>query len=54
MFIALVLVVGALLGRLYPTLIRSVTRAGGRGVGVASYLMGGIAAVWLFGRVLAF
>jgi hydrogenase/urease accessory protein HupE len=54
LFIALVLVVGALLGRLSPTLIRSVTRAGGRGLGVASYLMGGIAAVWLFGRVLAF
>ena len=54
LFIALVLVVGALLGRLYPLLMQSVTRPGGRGLGVTSYLMGGIAAVWFVGRVAAF
>ena len=54
LFIALVLVVGALLGRLYPLLMRSATRPGGRGLGVTSYLMGGIAAVWFVGRVAAF
>ena len=54
MFIAMVLVVGALLGRLYPWLVGSVTRPGGRGLGVASYLMGGIAAAWFVGRVAAF
>ncbi len=35
-------------------LVGSVTRPGGRGLGVASYLMGGIAAVWFVGRVAAF
>ena len=54
LFIALVLVVGALLGRLYPLVMRQRTRPGGRGLGVASYLMGGIAAVWFVGRVAAF
>ncbi len=54
LFIALVLVVGALLARLYPLVIGSVTRPGGRGLGMASYLMGGIAAVWFVGRVAAF
>jgi hydrogenase/urease accessory protein HupE len=54
MFIALVLVVGALLGRLYPLMVRSLTRPGGRGLGLTSYLMGGVAAAWLVGRVAAF
>lgn len=54
LFIAMVLVVGALLGRLYPLLVGSVTRPGGRGLGVTSYLMGGIAAVWVVGRVAVF
>jgi hydrogenase/urease accessory protein HupE len=54
LFIALVLVVGALLARLYPHLVRSMTRPGGRGLGVTSYLMGGIAAAWLVARVAAF
>jgi HupE / UreJ protein len=54
MFIALVLVVGALLGRLYPIMVAAVTRPGGRGLGALSYGMGGIAAVWFVGRVAAF
>jgi hydrogenase/urease accessory protein HupE len=53
-FVGLVLVAGALLGRLYPRLVGSVTRPGGRGLGVTSYLMGGMAAVWFVGRVAAF
>jgi hydrogenase/urease accessory protein HupE len=54
LFILVVLVTGGLLGRLYPALVRSVTRPGGRGLGVTSYLMGGTAAVWFVGRVAAF
>jgi hypothetical protein len=54
MFIALVLVVGALLGRLYPALMAAATRPGGRGLGTAGYLMGGTAAVWFVGRIAAF
>lgn len=54
MFILVVLATGTLLGQLYPALIGSVTRSGGRGLGVASYLMGGMAAVWFVGRVAAF
>jgi hypothetical protein len=54
MFIALVLVVGGLLGRLYPLMVAGVTRPGGRGLGAVSYGMGGIAAVWFVGRVAAF
>ncbi len=53
-FIALVLVAGALLGRLYPRLVGSITRTGGRGLGAVSYLLGGMAAVWFVGRVAAF
>jgi hypothetical protein len=45
---------GALLARLYPLVMRDATRSGGRGLGVTSYLMGGIAAVWFVGRVAAF
>ena len=54
LFIALVLAIGALLGRLYPFLVRSMTRPGGRGLGLTSYLMGGVAAAWLVGRMAAF
>lgn len=54
MFIALVLVLGALLGRLYPLLVAAATRPGGRGLGAVSYAMGGIAAVWFVGRVASF
>lgn len=54
MFIALVLVVGALLGRLYPLMVAGATRPGGRGLGALSYSMGGIAAAWFVGRVAAF
>jgi hypothetical protein len=54
LFIALVLVVGALLGRLYPLLVHSVTGPGRRGLRVTSYLMGSLAAVWFVGRVAAF
>ena len=54
LFILVVLVTGALLGRLYPALVQSITRPGGRGLGVTSYLMGRTAAVWFVGRVAAF
>lgn len=54
MFIALVLVAGALLARLYPRLVGSVTRPGATGLRVTSYLMGGIAAAWFVARVAAF
>ena len=54
LFIGLVLVTGALFWRLYPRLIGSISRPGGRGLGATSYLMGGIAATWLVGRVAGF
>lgn len=54
MFIALVVAVGVLLGRLYPVLMASVRRPGGWGIGTAGYAMGGVAAVWFIGRVAAF
>jgi HupE / UreJ protein len=54
MFIGMVLVAGAALGRLYPRVMASVRRPGGRGMGAASYLMGGMAAIWFVGRVAAF
>jgi hypothetical protein len=52
LFIALVLVVGGLLGRLYPAMMAGAGRPGG--LGAASYLMGSVAAVWFVGRVAAF
>jgi hydrogenase/urease accessory protein HupE len=54
LFIALVLTAGALLSRLYPAAIAAATRPGGRGVGVTSYLMGSVAAVWFVGRLAVF
>ncbi len=54
MFIAMVLVLGALLGRLYPLLVAAVTRLGGRGLGAVSYAMGGLAAVWFVQRLAVF
>jgi hydrogenase/urease accessory protein HupE len=54
MFIAMVLVVGALLRRLYPAAMAWATRPGGRGIGAAGYAMGSIAAVWFVGRVAVF
>jgi len=54
MFIALVLAVGALAARLAPVLAVPAARPGGRGIGTASYLMGGVAAVWFIGRLAAF
>jgi hydrogenase/urease accessory protein HupE len=54
MFIAAVIAVGALLGRLYPLLVTSLTRAGGRGLGMTSYAMGAIAAVWFVERLAAY
>jgi hydrogenase/urease accessory protein HupE len=54
MFIALVLVAGALLGRLYPRLVDGMVRPGGRGLGATGYLLGGLAAFWFVGRVAAF
>ena len=53
MFIALVLAVGALAARLAPVLAVAAARPGGRGIGTASYLMGGVAAVWFIGRLAA-
>lgn len=54
MFVALVLAVGACLARLYPLVVRSLSTPHGRGLGVISYAMGGIAAVWFIERVAAF
>jgi hydrogenase/urease accessory protein HupE len=54
LFIALVLTAGALLARLYPAATTSATRPGGRVIGVTSYLMGGIAAVWFVDRMAVF
>lgn len=54
MFVALVLVTGALLARLYPVLVRSLTTPHGRGLGVLGYGIGGTAAVWFVQRVAAF
>lgn len=54
LFIGLVLVVGALLARLYPAAIAAAVRPGGRGLGAASYLMGCIAAFWFIGRIAVF
>lgn len=53
-FIALVMVVGVLLGRLYPQTMSAARRPGGLGIGAAGYTMGGIAAFWFIGRVVAF
>jgi hypothetical protein len=53
-FIALVVTVGVLLGRLYPGVMAAARRPGGWGIGAASYAMGGVAAVWFVGRVAAF
>lgn len=54
MFIALVLILGALLGRLYTRLVPSLSTPGGRGLAVVSYAMGGISAVWFVSRLAAF
>jgi hypothetical protein len=53
-FIALVVTVGVLLGRLYPGLMAAARRPGGWGIGTAGYAMGGVAAFWFVGRVAAF
>jgi hydrogenase/urease accessory protein HupE len=50
LFIALVLVVGALLRRLHPAAMAAATRPGGRVIGAASC----IAAVWFVARVAVF
>jgi hypothetical protein len=54
MFIALVLVVGALLARLYPVLMSAAAWPGGPSRGIAAYAMGCIAAVWFVERLIAF
>jgi len=54
LFVALVLVVGALLGRLYAGLVASVRAPGGRGHALVSYALGGVAAVWFVERLTAF
>ena len=54
MFIALVVVVGVLLGRLYPVLMAAARRPGGWGIGATSYAMGGVAAFWFVGRIAVF
>lgn len=54
LFVALVLVSGACLARLYPLLVRSLSAPHGRGLGVTSYAMGGIAALWFIERVAGF
>jgi hypothetical protein len=54
MFITVVLMTGALLGRLYPAMMAAARRPGGWGIGATSYAMGGVAAVWFVGRVAAF
>jgi hypothetical protein len=53
-FIALVVTVGVLLGRLYPGLMAAARRPGGWSIGAAGYAMGGVAAFWFVGRVAAF
>ena len=53
-FIAVVLVSGALLARIYPMMMRAAARPGGRTLGATSYLLGGIAGVWFVGRIAAF
>jgi hypothetical protein len=53
-FIALVVTVGVLLGRLYPGLMAAARRPGGWGIATAGYAMGGVAAFWFVGRVAAF
>ena len=52
-FIAMVLLVGLLLGRLYPSTMAAARRPGGLGLGVSGYAMGGIAAFWFVGRIAA-
>jgi hypothetical protein len=54
LFIGLVLVTGALLARLYPIVMARSLQPGGRALGVTSYMMGGVAAVWFIGRIAAF
>lgn len=53
-FIAVVLTVGALLGRLYSRVMVAARRRGGRGIATAGYAMGGVAAIWFVDRLAAF
>lgn len=50
LFIALVLVVGAFLARLYPMMMAAAGRRGGLALGTTSYMVGGVAAYWFFAR----
>lgn len=54
LFIAAVLLVGALLARLYPVLVSAAARPGGAGRSITAYAMGSVAAVWFVGRVAVF
>jgi hypothetical protein len=54
LFIILVIVVGTLLGRLYPATVASAKKPGGVGLKAASYLMGASAATWFVARVATF
>ena len=54
LFVAVVLVTGMLLSRLYPGLVAGLTTRGTRGARVFGYLAGGLAASWFVARVAAF
>lgn len=54
MFVALVLMVGVFLGRLYPVVMAAARRSGGWGVNVTGYSMGGVSAFWFIERIAEF
>jgi hydrogenase/urease accessory protein HupE len=54
LFIAVVLLAGALLGRLYPRLMTHALAPGGPGLRATGYTVGTLAAFWVIERVAAF
>lgn len=54
LFIALVLLAGALLRRIYPALVQSLATRGRPGQRLLGYAIGSVSAVWFLSRVAAF
>lgn len=54
LFVAIVLVTGVLLRRLYPGLLSGITTRGATAARAVGYLAGGIAAAWFVARIAAF
>jgi hydrogenase/urease accessory protein HupE len=54
LFIVFVLLAGALLARLYPRIIASISNRGRPGARIVGYAIGSLSAAWLVARVAAF